>query len=420
MELYTWVDQVISLSTYANDINTLLSLISLTSGKTISELSSISRSSKHLTNLKFSIATALGLSQDHSLTDIWNDFLSNHLVFLGNRARSEDEKTLFESFNQSFGFFVKVFKIIQEGDWSAPLVKWFCNELYELANKADGDTDIGNKKPTHYDEAVRSIQQLFAACQLSTTKFPECKLYGVLFCINTLFKIFFKLDKIQSCQTLLKWYEQNKSTVNLEVYPRSIQVIFQYFRGRMALLQMNFIEAEEALDFALAHCPKNCFKNRLLIVRYMTPVKLMVGIYPEEKLLKKYRLKEYINISKATRSGDIRGFNEELERYEELYISKGVYLVMEKLRYVTYRNLFKKAQRILNPVDKIMKLDSFNKVLSINNKEKVDPLETECILANMIDRKLLLGYLIHEKQLIVMSKKQEIFPPIRSTYTKAT
>eukprot|EP00826_Nyctotherus_ovalis_P053254 TRINITY_DN6893_c0_g1_i12.p1 TRINITY_DN6893_c0_g1~~TRINITY_DN6893_c0_g1_i12.p1 ORF type:complete len:441 (+),score=110.30 TRINITY_DN6893_c0_g1_i12:80-1402(+) len=419
MKLYTWVDQVISLFTYANDVNNLYSLLSLTSGKTIAELSSLSRSSKHLSNLRFSIATTLGLPQEHSITNTWNDFLSSHLVFLGSRARGESAKVLFESYNESFGFFVKVFKIIQEGDWSAPLVKWFCNELYELAEQADEDPGTGNKRSVQYDEAVRSIQQLFAACQLSNFKFPQCKLYSVLFCINTLFKIFFKLEKIQSCQTLLKWYAQNKTTVILAAYPKSAQVTFHYFRGRMALYQMDFVEAEEALDFALAHCPKNAFNNRLLIVRYLTPAKLVLGTYPEEELLKRYRLKEYISISRAIRSGDIGKFNEELEKYEELYVSKGVYLIMERLRYVTYRNLFKKIQRIVNPADKIMKLDKFNQVLAIGSSEKVDPLETECILANMIDRKLLLGYLIHEKQLIVMSKKKEIFPPIRAAYTKS-
>ena len=417
MEIYTWVDQVITRFISASDPNTLLSLLSLTSGKSIADMDSLPHTSKDFSNLKFAISTTLQLPQNHAETNMWHDFLSNHLLFLLNKFHGANAKTIFESFNQSFVFFTKIFKNMPEGKWSAGLVKWFCSELYGFAKASDKDFEQNGKKPVHYNEAVRAIQQLFSVCQISSQVFPDSKVYSVLYCINTLFKIFFKLDMIQSCQTPLRWYEQNKSNIRLEEYPMSVQVTFKYFAGRMALYEMDILGAEEALDFVLTHCHKKAIKNRTLAVRYLVPAKLMLGTYPSEDLLKKYKLKEYINISKAIRDGNVKRFSEELERYEEVYIANGVYLIMDKLRSITYRNLFKKTEKILNSPEKRLKVEDFNKALKWMLPEPVDPMETECLLANLIGQRLMKAYILHEKQLVVMSKKDEVFPPIRSAYT---
>ena len=416
MELYSWVDEVINLSQAATDPNTLLNLLTLSSGRSIFDLASFTRQSKHLPNLRFSISSTLGMAQEHTATNMWYDFLSNHLLYLANRLRGSDPRSTFDTFNQGFAYFTKVYKLLPEGRWSAPLIKWFCCELYTLAKAADRESESSGKKTVCFNEAVRSIQQLFAICQSSSQDFPDSKLYCVMYCINMLFKIFFNLDMIQSCQTLVKWYEQNQSKIVFEEYPMSVQATFKYFAGRMALYQMEIVKAEENLQFVFMHCHKKSFKNRRLAIRYLTPAKMLLGTYPSEELLKKYQLKEYIEISRAVRTGNLKKFNEELAKYEELYISKGVYLVMDKLRAVTYRNLFKKVVKILLPTGGPLKLEEFNKSVQWMLSDPMDPLETECILANMIHQGFLRAYISHEKQMVVMSKKNDIFPAVRSIY----
>lgn len=44
--------------------------------------------------------------------------------------------------------------------------------------------------------------------------------------------------------------------------------------------------------------------------------------------------------------------------------------------------------------------------------EEFQPLDTECVLANLIDRGLIKGYLSHEKQMVVLSAKDP-FPAVK-------
>jgi len=409
MELDEWIRQVVKQLREGDDskaynANQLLPL-----------LSSSSISTSTFNSIPTSISSILQLPINDSIVKLWKDFITNHVLYLSNKVKKADPNKLFGTFNQSFISFTKIYKKLNEGKWSAPLVKWFCNNLHKLAKHADGNFKSTGKSPDNYNEAVRTIQQQFGACQISTGKFPYSKLYGVVYCINILCKIFFKLNKIQACATLSRWYEQNHNSIPLKVYPMSIRVTFKYFMGRMALYSMDEEKAKEYLEFAAKHCNKQAVKNKTSIIRYLIPLKLNKGIYPSEELLDKYNLNEYKEISKAIHTGHILKFNEELELYEQLFISNGLYVIMNKLRYVTYRNLLKKALMIINPSNRHMRLEDFRRALEISSGENIDALEVESLVASMIDNKHLLGYILHERGLIIMTKYKEVFPPILNT-----
>lgn len=51
---------------------------------------------------------------------------------------------------------------------------------------------------------------------------------------------------------------------------------------------------------------------------------------------------EYAGISIACMEGDIQLFEESIDANMQIFISSGVYLAVEKLRYLTLRNLMKK------------------------------------------------------------------------------
>jgi len=81
---------------------------------------------------------------------------------------------------------------------------------------------------------------------------------------------------------------------------------------------------------------------------------------PTDLLLQKYNLPQFQGIVRAIRSGNLLDFNKRyfrsatnekvvcnhstsLAEHQEFFIQKGIYLVLEKLTYLTYRNLFKKV-----------------------------------------------------------------------------
>jgi len=44
----------------------------------------------------------------------------------------------------------------------------------------------------------------------------------------------------------------------------------------------------------------------------------------------------------ALRDGDFRLYQEQLDRYQDEFIARGVYIILEKLKLFVYRNFFKK------------------------------------------------------------------------------
>ena len=84
------------------------------------------------------------------------------------------------------------------------------------------------------------------------------------------------------------------------------------------------------------------------------------------------------------------------------HIRQGTYLLLEKCKTVCYRNLFKRLHLVLEhhqiPLQHVA--DTF-KWLGM----PIDLDEVECILANLIYRGYVRGYLSHTKRVLVLSKR---------------
>jgi len=59
-------------------------------------------------------------------------------------------------------------------------------------------------------------------------------------------------------------------------------------------------------------------------------------------LLERFQLKEFESLVAALRDGDFRLYQQELDRYQDEFIARGVYIILEKLKLFVYRNFFKK------------------------------------------------------------------------------
>mmetsp|Transcript_14786 Transcript_14786/g.27701 ORF Transcript_14786/g.27701 Transcript_14786/m.27701 type:complete len:180 (+) Transcript_14786:3-542(+) len=160
--------------------------------------------------------------------------------------------------------------------------------------------------------------------------------------------------------------------------------------------------AEASLDYALKHCHKDAIHNKKCILKYLVPVKLYRGRLPSMYLLDKYGLDEFKPLVEGIRKGDLRTFQDGLIQYQDRFIRQGTYLLLEKCKTVCYRNLFKRVHKI---VDKHQ--------ISLNHVAKafkwlgmaIDLDEIECILANLIFRGYVRGYLSHAKRVLVLSKR---------------
>jgi hypothetical protein len=184
-------------------------------------------------------------------------------------------------------------------------------------------------------------------------------------------------------------------------------VTYRYYVGRLNMFEDQFELAEENLEYAFVHCHVRAVANKKRILNYLIPVKLVRGRLPSQKLMEKYEMTEFIPLVMALRMGNLRTFNDTLYRFQDQFIRRGTfrrgtYLLLEKCKTICYRNLFKRIFTIMQkhqlPLDYVAK--SF-KWLGIS----IDLDEVECILANLIFRGCVRGYISHSKRILVLSKK---------------
>lgn len=89
------------------------------------------------------------------------------------------------------------------------------------------------------------------------------------------------------------------------------------------------------------------------------------------------------------------------------FLRIGIYLVLEQLKVLVYRNLFKKVYLLTekNSRVNILLLETVLRALGAD----CDADEVECVLSNLIYQSKIKGYISHQKRYLIVSKA-EPFP----------
>ena len=169
------------------------------------------------------------------------------------------------------------------------------------------------------------------------------------------------------------------------------------------MFEDQYVAAEAHLIYAFAHCRASDAANKRAILEFLLPVRLRRGALPREALLRKHGLSALAPLVAAVRAGDLRTFNAELARNQLAFVKRGTFLLLEKVKILVYRNLFKKIYLVQNKAAQL-KLHLFVRAFAWLGCE-IGTDEVECILANLIFKGLLKGYISHQKQTLVLSKK---------------
>lgn len=64
---------------------------------------------------------------------------------------------------------------------------------------------------------------------------------------------------------------------------------------------------------------------------------------PSKAVLEKYDLNQFVEVVEAVKQGNILQLNKSIQLHEVFFIKCGIYLLLEKLKIITFRNLFKKV-----------------------------------------------------------------------------
>ncbi|KAF2979518.1 hypothetical protein EK904_008698 [Melospiza melodia maxima] len=305
--------------------------------------------------------------------------------------------------------FLRAFQAHKEENWALPIMYSVALDLRIFANNADqqlvkkGKSKVGDM----LEKAAELLMGCFRVCASDTRAgIEDSKKWGMLFLVNQLFKIYFKINKLHLCKPLIRAIDSSNLK---DEYSMAQRVTYKYYVGRKAMFDSDFKQAEEYLSFAFEHCHRSSQKNKRMILIYLLPVKMLLGHMPTVQLLKKYDLMQFAEVTKSVSEGNLLLLNDALTKHETFFIRCGIFLILEKLKIITYRNLFKKVYLLLKTHQ--LSLDAFLIALKFMQVDDVDIDEVQCILANLIYLGHIKGYISHQHQKLVVSK-QNPFPPL--------
>ncbi|CDP03170.1 unnamed protein product [Coffea canephora] len=390
-------------------LNRFSDAVSTQDGKSLSRLLSISSDSHHL----LSLVDALNTFQDANRLIRQSEEYSQYadiLLPIFRALQSYRLRNLVESyqaFEKASNAFIQEFRN-WDSAWALEALYVLAYEIRVLAEKADIELASNGKTPEKLKGAGSLLMKVF-----STLAGKGPKRVGALYVTCQLFKTYFKLGTVHLCRSVIRSIETAR-IFDFEEFPVRDKVTYMYYTGRLEVYNENFPAADHKLSYALSHCDARKEANIRMILKYLIPVKLSIGILPHAQLLENYNLNEYSNIVLALKRGDLRLLRHALQEHEDRFLRSGVYLVLEKLELQVYQRLLKKIHIIQKQKDPNkahqIKLEIIVKAMKWLEMD-MDVDEVECIMSILIYKNLVKGYFAHKSKVVVLSK-QDPFPKL--------
>ena len=344
---------------------------------------------------------------------IWRDFLANFMHFYQNRLKSHYVKS-FEFLKESFSSLTEIYKLSNYPAFFSEIKKFYMKQLLLSSNLADQELEKLKEKTHCIDDTGRVLISYFSTFQGADDKSV------VLSCIINLIRIHFKLKTYRNSKTLVEWVDKNG--LNLKDYKKADVTTFYYYSGRLALYELKIIDAQKIFTNALNICKSNHFNNKKLIIEFLIPLNMFFGKVPTISFIKDYDLDEnYINFIEAYKTGNLKMFEDSLEKLEDRFILLGSFLIAEKLKGFVFRNLVKRIHKNSDFSD--MKFPNikieliYNVLTNVFGYKEMNIEELELYLIGVIYKGLIVGY-IHSKDKTLVFSKTNPFPKISEAFEK--
>eukprot|EP01084_Bolivina_argentea_P005777 10911_1 len=329
-------------------------------------------------------------------------------------ANAGDWIAAFDAYQSAYGKFAEAVRT--ETFWVVPVLHAMTREVRQAAKKADkATTKKGRSQQEEADKHVRACSNVVqvgfkVCCSDKNADWYTSKKAGSLFLANQMIMLYFELNTLKNCRNTIATLERTlfgNRRIPMDMVKKSQLVTYKFYLGRLKLFEDLYDEAEVALRFALQHCHRDHRSNLRRILRCLVPLEIYRGRLPKIELLQRHGLMEFMALTEAVKRGDLRVFNEALEKEEERFIRNGTYLVLERVHNIVYRNLLRRVQLVCsvelrNGKSQIIDIAHVRTAFKLHNVE-IDDDEVECILANVIYRGFVKGYISHKARKLVMS-----------------
>ncbi|KAG1670374.1 hypothetical protein FOA52_000134 [Chlamydomonas sp. UWO 241] len=301
---------------------------------------------------------------------------------------------------------------LKEEAWTVPAVMGMAVTLKQLSEQADEEQARKGAAANQVANLAMFLQQLFSSTAAAKGPGTESKRQAAVGIGCLMMKVYFQCNTINNCKNVITTIDGVLK--NLDNAPAAHRVTFRYYTGRLAAYDEDYEKADEHLTYAFQHCHRDALGNKRKVLRYLIPVRMLRGVLPSDALLESYQMREYRDIKDAVQSGDVALLLKCLEVNQVAFVQAGTYLLLEKLLLAAYRRLFRKVALVhaeANPAKAAqVPLAALHAALSMQGLDK-DNAELQCILANLIYRKYIKGYIAFKPRVLVLAKT-DAFPDL--------
>ena len=208
-----------------------------------------------------------------------------------------------------------------------------------------------------------------------------------------------------------------------------------FYKGRFHLQRTSdFVQARQELSLAYALCHRASL-NRARILLLLIPIQMMLGVLPNLKALPDALAVRFAPIVEALRKGDLRLFGAALMHYHNDFVNCGILLLLQKLDLLVLRSLVRKvyaARQRTTQKPHIVPLALIAKAMALRNamyvksewrrmfgageeeEEVWDVDQIECMLAMLVFKKLVKGYIAHQNAIVLSTKCA--FPHVKEVH----
>ncbi|KAF2815839.1 uncharacterized protein BDZ99DRAFT_124431 [Mytilinidion resinicola] len=401
--------------------------------------------------IHYSLTPRNGFSFDSAEVNAWAEVFVNYWKAVGEFIGLEESTDRGELKDGQYGEVYDVWKAFTNSlikyhsssvlpFWTIPCLYTALTDLRTYAIKADEQSvnakgsinfstglqdDIVSSvgKNEKLEDYARVLNRVFNMCLQDRAPVEYSRKWGTYFTANLMFKTYFKLNAVSLSKNMVQAINAQFDMPSLYRFPRSEIVTFKYYIGVMTFLREDYVQAEQNLTEAWQLCHKSAYKNHQQILTYLIPCRLITTHkLPTSELLSPYpRLQALFGpIAACIRKGDLAGFDAALFAGEVEFVKRRIYLTLERGRDIALRNLLRKVflaggyeplkegqteadliRRTRIPIAEFAA--AIRMGLGADGKLLEDD-EVECMLANMIYKNLMKGYISRERAMVVLSK----------------
>ena len=328
--------------------------------------------------------------------EIWSSLILSHLkVAKVLNSKGNGLNKFFEATTEqikAMNSFLRIFSTSSH----LPLLYKLSRECWQLANFS-GSSEA-------QEQAARVINRSFIACITERSNYS--RKWGTYRIAALLLRIYFHLGQLNLVQYVIKALNACELP-GIDEFPRAHTVTFNYFLGRYYFNREEFEASEKCFVFCFERLSAfPCQLNSVL--HFLIPVKLILSLQkPNFHLIFLFKSKQnrlfYQNLVEVMSAGDLDTYKRLLHENSQTLLKFGSFTLYEKLFLLILR------QKVIR-IHKLLENSTRISLILLKNLCKTEELEdVTCLVANLIAKGLIRGYISEEKQFLVLSA-QNPFP----------